>query len=144
MSANPLDRNSTFLCDAQTREETVVDRKALIREYKNAPRPMGVFRIHNRQDGKALIGVSRDVPAALNRHRAQLRMGGHPQKQLQSDWDALGPDQFAFETLDLLEPPKDLAEYDATDDLRELELLWLAKLAPDGDPGYRTPPGRVL
>ena len=122
----------------------MVDRKALIREYKNTPRPMGVYRIRNLQDERALIGVSRDVPAALNRHRAQLRMQSHPQKQLQSDWNELGSEAFAFETLDLLEPPADAAGYDPTDDLRELERLWREKLAPEGDPGYRTAAGRVL
>ncbi len=120
------------------------DRKALIREYKNTPRPMGVFRIHNTRDDKSLIGVSKDLPAAMNRHRAQLKMGAHPQKQLQADWNAIGADAFEFETLDTLEPSADAPTYDPTDDLRELERLWLEKLAPSGDPGYPTRQGRVL
>ena len=119
-----------------------MDRKALIRQYKETPTQMGVYRVHNTQDDRALIGTSRDVPAALNRHRAQLRMGGHPQRQLQSDWNSLGPEAFVFEILDTL-APADVPGYDPTDDLHELELLWLDKLAPSGGPGYSTGTGRT-
>lgn len=121
----------------------MMDRKAVIREYKSTPRPMGVFRILNTQNGKSLVGVARDVPGTLNRHRAQLQMRAHSQKQLQSDWNAFGADAFAFETLDLLEPRPDAPDYDPTEDLRELEGLWVDKLAPDGDPGYPTRRGQV-
>ena len=41
-----------------------MDRKALIRQYKDAPRPMGVYRIHNTTTGQFLIGTSLDAPAA--------------------------------------------------------------------------------
>jgi hypothetical protein len=112
-----------------------MDRKALIREYKETPRPMGVYRVHNTTNGKALIGTSRDLPSALNRHRAQLRIGGHPNRRLQAGWNASGADTFNFEVLDTLSP-SDQPDYDPTDDLQVLEKMWLQKLAPTGDPGY--------
>ncbi len=112
-----------------------MDRKALMREYKKTPRPMGIYRVHNTTNGKALIGTSRDLPSALNRHRAQLRFGGHPNRQLQTDWSTLGADAFEFEVLDTLSP-SDKPHYDPTEDLQMLEKLWLQKLAPSGDPGY--------
>jgi hypothetical protein len=74
----------------------------------------------------------------LNRQRAQLRFGGHPDRQMQADWNALGPDAFVFEVLDTLEPRDDPA-YDPTADLDALEKLWREKLAPGGDPGYKRP-----
>ena len=80
------------------------DRKELIREYKETPRPAGVYRVRNVVGGRSLLGSSPDVPAVLNRARFQLDAGLHPDKELQKDWRALGADAFVFETLDLLEP----------------------------------------
>jgi len=111
------------------------DRKELIRQYKETPRPMGVYCIRNSANGKALVGASRDVPGKLNSHRAQLRMKSHRNQQLQQDWDDFGPDAFVFETLDLLDP-SDKPSYDPTEDLKVLEDLWLQKLQPFGDKGY--------
>ena len=113
-----------------------MDRKARIREYRETPRTMGVFRVLNTVNGKALIGASLDLPSALNRHRSQLRLGAHPDRRMQSDWRTLGPDAFSYEVLDTL-PPKDQPGYDPIPDLKALEALWLEKLAPAGDPGYQ-------
>ncbi len=112
-----------------------MDRKELIRQYKETPRPMGVYRIRNTTTGQSLIGTSLDVSSMLNRHRAQLGLGAHRNRQLQNDWNTLGPEAFDFEILDTLSP-SDVPGYDPTDDLRALEELWMEKLAPTGDPGY--------
>jgi len=61
------------------------------------------------------------------RIRAQLKMKGHPNRALQRDWDADGPNAFLFEVLDLL-PPAETAERDSTADLATLEELWTEKL----------------
>jgi hypothetical protein len=106
-----------------------MDRKALIREYKETKRPMGVYRVWNTASGRTLIGTSIDLPAILNRHRAQLRMGVHDNRSLQKDWNEAGPDVFAFEELDRLDPP-DEPGYDPSSDLKQLEQLWREKLAP--------------
>ena len=113
----------------------MTDRKELIRKYKETPRPMGVYRIRNNANGKALVGSSRDITGKLNSHRAQLRMKVHRNEQLQQEWEEFGPDAFTFETLDLLEPSEE-PSYDPTEDLRVLEDLWLQKLQPFGDKGY--------
>lgn len=112
-----------------------MDRKTLARKYKETPRPMGVYRILNPAHGKALVGTSPDLPSALNRHRAELRMGAHRNRQLQDDWDALGPDAFRFETLDTL-APSDEPGYDPTDDLHALADLWTEKLGSAADARY--------
>ena len=118
----------------------MTDRKALARAYTETPRPMGVFRVRNTTNEKALVGASKDLPAILNRHRAQLRLGAHPNKVLQRDWNALGPDAFAFEVLDTLTPPADAPDYDPAGDLRVLEALWLERLAPYEERGYNARP----
>jgi hypothetical protein len=114
-----------------------MDRKALIRQYKESRRPMGVFRVRNTADGRSLVGTSVNLPAMLNRQRAQLRLGAHPNRALQKDWNELGVEAFEFEILDTLTPP-DEPDYDPSGDLRVLEDLWLEKLSPFDDRGYNT------
>jgi group I intron endonuclease len=116
-----------------------MDRKARIRAYKETPRPMGVYRVRNTANGKGLVGSSTDLPARLNRHRAQLSMGAHANRALQKDWNELGPEVFEFEILDTLKP-RETAGYDPSDDLRVLEEMWLDKLSPFGERGYNAKP----
>ena len=80
-----------------------MDRKEAIKNYKNTPTPVGVFRIRNNRDGKSFIGSSANLPAMLNRQRFQLDHGAHANKQLQADWSAMGADSFTIESLDVLE-----------------------------------------
>lgn len=112
-----------------------MDRKALIRAYKETPRPAGVYRILNTRTGRALVGTSGDAPAMLNRHRAQLRLDAHPNRRLQADWKAEGADAFTLEVLDLLSP-SDEPDYDPREDLSMLEELWREKLELTEETSY--------
>ena len=116
-----------------------MDRKAMVRAYKETRRPMGIYRVRNVAGGRSFVGRSIDLPAALNRERTQLRFGGHPNGELQRDWNALGPDAFAFEVLDTLTPPED-PSYDPRDDLGVLEALWRDRLAEAGEGTYAPSP----
>ncbi|MBI3785066.1 MAG: GIY-YIG nuclease family protein [Deltaproteobacteria bacterium] len=116
-----------------------MDRKALIREYKENQRPMGVYRVRNTKNGRSLVGSSVDLPSILNRHRAQLKLNSHANRALQSDWNELGAEAFEFEVLDTLKPIE-RPDYKPADDLRALEQLWLEKLSPFGERGYNPPP----
>jgi group I intron endonuclease len=116
-----------------------MDKKALIREYKETQRPMGVYQVRNTVNGKLLIGTSVDLPSILNRERAQLRLGGHRNRALQQDWNEHGAEAFEFEILDTL-PPSDKPGYKPADDLKELEALWLEKLEPFEERGYNSRP----
>jgi hypothetical protein len=111
------------------------DRKELIREYKETPRPAGVCRVRNVVGGRSLLGSSSDVPAVLNRVRFQLDAGLHPDKELQKDWRELGADAFVFETLDLLEPSV-APGHDPAADLQVLKEMWLEKLTASGEGLY--------
>jgi hypothetical protein len=118
-----------------------MDRKALIREYKESQRPMGVFRVRNTVNEKSFIGASVDLPSMLNRQQSQLRMGGHPNKALQKDWNEYGAEAFEFEVLDTLQL-SERVDYNPTADLKALEELWLDKLSPFDDRGYNPEPKR--
>ena len=100
---------------------------------------MGVFRVRNTVNGKSLVGTSVDLPSILNRERAQLNFGGHPNRELQREWNEMGAGAFTFEVLDTLAPRQE-PDYDPADDLRALEALWLEKLQPFGDRGYNARP----
>jgi hypothetical protein len=116
-----------------------MDRKTLIREYKESQRPMGVYCVRNTVNGKLLVGKSIDLPSVLNRQRAQLRAGSHPNPALQKELSEYGAEAFEVEILDTLEV-SDQADYDPSADLRTLEQMWLDKLSPFGDQGYNPEP----
>ena len=113
-----------------------MDRKALIREYKETERPMGVYQVRNTMNGKVFVGSNTDLRAILNRHQAQMRLGVHPSKELLKDWKEFGQEAFAFETLDTLKLPDNQPDYDPRNDLTVLEKLWLEKLSPYDERGY--------
>jgi hypothetical protein len=113
-----------------------MDRKTRTRQYKETPRPAGIYRVRNTASGKSLVGSTTDLPGLLNRQRFQLENGSHPDRELQSDWNELGPGAFEFEVLDRLEPKADPA-YDPTEDLRVLKEMWLQKLTVSGEQLYR-------
>src|SRR3990172_6919673 len=101
----------------------------MIREYKQTPRPMGVYIVKNNVNGKALVGSSPNVPGKINSMKFQLEAGTHKSRDLQSDWNTYGEQSFSFEILDLLEQG-DKSPDDLKDDLEALEELWLEKLQP--------------
>ncbi len=116
-----------------------IDRKALVREYKETPRTIGVGAVRHVASGRTFVFSSVDLPAMLNRQRAQLRLRGHRNRALQADWDANGEAAFAFEVLDTLEP-RDEPGWTPADDLKALETLWMEKLRPYAPHGYNKPP----
>jgi len=120
-----------------------MDRKTLIRDYKERQHPMGVYQLRNTVNGRSLVGSSVNLPAIFNRHRAQLRFGAHTNRALQQDWNELGEAAFEFHILDTLDAP-DRSDYDPAEDLRVLEQLWLDKLSPFEGRGYNAPPKRLV
>ena len=104
-----------------------MDRKARIREYKDTPRPAGVYCVRNTVTGTCLVGSTPNLPGMLNRQRFQLENGSHADKEFQSDWNEHGAEAFTFEALDQL-PPVDEPGYDPAEDLRVLKKMWLEKL----------------
>lgn len=112
-----------------------MDRKALAREYKETPRPMGVYRVRNTSSGKWLIGSTRNLPGMLNRLRFELDFGSNRNAALQADWNEAGPDAFVIEALDTLEHV-DEPGYDPGDDLAVLEQMWRERLNESEGPGY--------
>lgn len=112
-----------------------MDRKEMVRKYKEAPRPRGVYRVQHKPTGRTLFGSSPDAPAMLNRVRAELRMKTHRNRALQMDWDLDGPDAFLFEVVDLL-PATEVAEGDPGEELALFEEMWRERLKLQDDNEY--------
>jgi hypothetical protein len=113
----------------------VKTKKDIKQEYKQKKFRMGVFQIRNLANGKVFISSSVNLDAIWNRHKFQLEMGSHPNKELQKDWNDTGADNFIYEIMDEIK----VSEDPATDNTKEtgiLEELVIEKLQPFGDKGY--------
>jgi hypothetical protein len=98
--------------------------KRLKQQYKQNPRPVGVFLIRNMVNDKVLVGVGLDLAGIINRHKFQLTMGIHQNPRLQTEWNEFGSSSFAFEILDQL-PPREDPDVNYREELAFMEKLWL-------------------
>ena len=110
-------------------------RQELKREYRERPKPAGVFQIKNTVNGKILLGSSLNLEGPLNSHRFMLSIGKHRNELLQKEWNEFGPSKFAFEILEVVKL-KDDPNFNLIDELTLLEQIWLEKLRPFGERGY--------
>ena len=110
-------------------------RKELNREYLERPKPAGVFQIKNTVNGKVLLGSSLNLEGALNGQKFMLKIRSHRNKALQEDWNQFGPDGFIFEILETVQV-RDDPNFNLSDELTLLEMIWLEKLQPFGEKGY--------
>ncbi len=106
-------------------------RRQAARQARDAFPPMGIYAIRDRVSGHLLLGASRNVHAALNRARFEMRMGKHADRVLQAQWNRSGVDGLAFEVLDLVKERED-ADFDYAGELKALEQTYreLQGLAP--------------
>ena len=111
------------------------DRKARVREYKETPRPAGIYQIRNTAKNISLLGSSVNLPGILNRHRFELQNGSHRIQELQRDWNELGAQAFEFKVLDELKHKQEPG-YDPAEDLAILLEMWLEKIRAAGAAVY--------
>ena len=109
--------------------------RQLKQDYKLTRRAFGVFLIRNTTNDKVFLASGKDIKGIINRHKFQLNANGHPNIQLQKDWNELGSEKFEFEILDEMEPLNE-PSFDVRREVEFMEDMWLEKLAPFGDRGY--------
>ena len=110
-------------------------RKELKDEYKHKAPEMGVFQIRNLKSGKVFIGSTTTLGTIWNSQKFQLEMNGHPNKELQADWNAEGADTFAFEVLHTLKPNEERSQ-NPREEVRALEQITIEEVQPFGEKGY--------
>lgn len=108
-----------------------VNRSEAKKNYKQAKRPMGVYRIRNTRIGKSYVGFSTDLPARLSRHKAELKFGSHRNSELLGEWKSLGESCFEFEVLDELEHDEN-SKANPAEELSVLTEVWISNLEKAG------------
>lgn len=74
-------------------------KKELKEAYKQMKTPMGVFQIENTKNHKVFIDYSMDMKSKWNRHKMELKLGNHRNREFQKDWNEYGKENFVFEVL---------------------------------------------
>ena len=98
-------------------------RKELLAAYKEKkPRP-GVFAVRCTVTGQTWVKGAPNLDNCRNGVFAALRFGGHPNKALQAEWAAHGPDAFVLEEIEVLEGD-DLSGWELTSKLQSRERHW--------------------
>lgn len=117
--------------DSSANPESRSARRAVARQARDTFPPMGIYAIRDHASGYLRLGASRNVHAALNRARFELRMGTHTDRLLQAGWNRSGADGLAFEVLELVKERED-ADFDYAGELQALEQIHreLQGLAP--------------
>jgi hypothetical protein len=59
-----------------------MNKKDLKREYLENPPSMGIFQVRNLTNEKVFVGATLNLEGIFNRIEFQLKLGGHPNKQL--------------------------------------------------------------
>lgn len=116
-------------------------KKELRAAYEQMVRKAGVYRVLNRVNGKCFFDITSDLASEWKAQQFQLKLGGHPNEELQREWNALGAEAFAYETFTELGPVD--TQKDARKELRTLLAMVLEEQQPYGEKGYNTRPPTV-
>jgi hypothetical protein len=106
-------------------------RRVAARQARDSFPPMGIYAIRDRASGHCRLGASRNVHAALNRARFEMRMGTFSDCVLQAEWNRSGAEGLAFDVLEFVKERED-ADFDYAYELKALEQIHreLQGLAP--------------
>ena len=117
--------------DSSANQASHSARRVAARQARDAFPQMGIYAIRDCASGHLLLGASRNVHAALNRARFELRMGKHGDRVLQAEFHRSGVEGLAFEVLELVKERED-AGFDYASELKALEQIHreLQGLAP--------------
>ncbi|WP_425483789.1 GIY-YIG nuclease family protein [Caulobacter soli] len=83
--------------------ETMNDRRALMRAYRERKVEAGIYAIRCATTGEVWIGGTPDLSTRQSGVWFALRTGGHTSRTLQEAWNAHGEAAFAFEVLEVLD-----------------------------------------
>jgi hypothetical protein len=109
----------------------MINKKELIKEYKNQKHPAGLFAVKNKPENKMFIGTSLNLPAKIRGVTFELELGSHAYRNLAEDYKRLGKDKFDISILDEIEL-KDETEKELKKELEALEEMWIEKLKSEG------------
>jgi len=109
----------------------MLDKKQIIKDYKQQKQPAGIYAVHNKADNKMYIGISKNLPAVLRRFEFTLKMESFPVHSLIDDYKKHGANNFEIKVLDELEI-KNETDKELDTELKSLEEMWIEKLRAEG------------
>lgn len=104
------------------------NRRQLSRDYKEKKTAAGIYALRCPAAGAVWVGVSQNIDAQANSIGFVLRMGSHPNREVQAALKAHGGDAFAYEVLERIEEP-DLTPLGLADLVKRRERHWIEALA---------------
>ncbi|NLW90717.1 MAG: GIY-YIG nuclease family protein [Syntrophomonadaceae bacterium] len=111
-----------------------MDRKKELKEqYKQMKPQMGVFIIRSRSCQRCCIETARDLKGVMNGTVAKLKGGGHLlNRRLQEAWNENGAEDFVIEILETMEYHSEDPQYDYSEDLALLKMIWQDRFREEG------------
>jgi len=107
------------------------DRKALLREFREAPETGGVYAIVNRVTGKKLVLSTTTLSKAQNALDFAKATGSCVNPTVADDWAHHGPEAFECETLETLNRKSEQSPAEFAEDVKALAELWKEKIPPE-------------
>jgi len=94
---------------------------------------MGVFIIRSRSCQRCCIETARDLKGVMNGTVAKLKGGGHLlNRRLQEAWNENGAEDFVIEILETMEYHSEDPQYDYSEDLALLKMIWQDRFREEG------------
>ena len=106
-------------------------KKELQAQYKLMKPDMGIFAVINKNNDKYYLETTPDLKGRINSTKFKLNAGGHPNKELQKDWQEFGANVFEIKILEQIEYEEDESKTDYSEDLELLKMIWREKLSKD-------------
>lgn len=103
-------------------------KRELLREYKDRKTRRGVFCVRCAPTGEVWVSASPNLDAQQNSTWFALRLGRHPNRDLQAAWKRCGEDVFSYEIIAELSE-EERSPYALKADLKSLAEAWRARLA---------------
>jgi hypothetical protein len=110
-------------------------KKELKDSYKQLKFKIGVFQIRNTTNNKIYIDSSTDLIAIWNREKFQLKLGSHPNAELQKEWNEFGEEKFVYEILSEVKQ-EDGETIDYRKEVKQLAKMFIDELQPFNEKGY--------
>jgi len=107
------------------------DRKALLREYREAPETGGVYAIANTVTGKRLVLSTTTLSKARNSLDFAKATGSCVNPTVAGDWALHGPESFDCEILETLERKAEQGAAEFAEDVKALAELWRERIPPE-------------
>jgi hypothetical protein len=104
------------------------NRRQLVRDYKEKRTAAGIYALRCPAAGAAWVGVSNNIDAQANSVAFVLRMGTHPNREVQATLKTHGGAAFTYEVLERIDDP-DLTPLGLSDLLKRRERHWIEALA---------------